>query len=381
MKRILVIDDAHSLRADLVEMLGFEGFEALDAEDGINGVKRAKELLPDLIICDIMMPGMDGYEVFEALRHDPQTATIPFIFLTAKADRSDVRLGMGLGVDDYIPKPFHAAELLATVRARLINRELHEKIAEERAVRGITSNIILSLPHELRTPLNVILGFSDLLMADAATAVPEHVYEMARYMNESALRLYHLIENFLVYAHTEICLNDAEQRAALKRHFALHPRTTIEYAALQIADQRGRTVDINLELAEVQSVAISDEYLKKIVEELVDNACKFSLAATPISLSGEVCGDHYCLHVSNHGRGMSEDEINKINAYMQFERRLYEQQGSGLGLVICQRLAQLHGGALHINSVLNERTTVTVELPLFNAPADSPDLYNQGSSV
>lgn len=381
MKRILVIDDAAPLRKDIVEMLGFEGYEAVDAEDGKSGVERARELNPDLIICDIMMPGMDGYQVLETLRQDPQTATIPFIFLTAKADRSDVRQGMGLGADDYIPKPFHAAELIATVRARLHKRDVHDRIVEERAIKGITGNIILSLPHELRTPLNVILGFSDLLMADADGLDSERVFEMARYMNDSATRLYHLIENFLVYAHTEICLVDVHQRQSLKKHNALYPKATIEMAALQVADAYKRTGELMLQVQDVDAVTISEDHLKKIVEELVDNAFKFSSANTYVAVVGAVDDDTYRLSVTNRGRGMTPEEIKRIGAYMQFNRRLYEQQGSGLGLVICMRLAQLHGGGLRVESVPDEETTVIVELPLYRGAAIAADLYNQGSSV
>ena len=119
MKKILVVEDAQSLRKDIVEMLGFEGFEAIGAENGLVGVDRARQVLPDLIICDIMMPGLDGYGVLEELRKDTLTSTIPFIFLTARTDRVDVRQGMELGADDFLTKPFHAAELLATVRTRL----------------------------------------------------------------------------------------------------------------------------------------------------------------------------------------------------------------------------------------------------------------------
>jgi CheY-like chemotaxis protein len=93
MKKILVVEDAHSLRKDILEMLGFEGFEAIGAENGLVGVQKAREHLPDLIICDIMMPELDGYGVLEELRKDPVTATIPFIFLTARTDRMDMRRG------------------------------------------------------------------------------------------------------------------------------------------------------------------------------------------------------------------------------------------------------------------------------------------------
>src|SRR5690606_30377480 len=167
MKKILVIEDAQSLRRDIVEMLSFEGYEVVGAEDGLVGIERAREEMPDLIICDIMMPGRDGYGVLEELRSDPATASIPFIFLTARTDRVDVRQGMELGADDYLTKPFTASELLATVNVRIQKRVQLAQYAERR-LDDLRENIILALPHELRTPLNVILGFSDLMMSDYA---------------------------------------------------------------------------------------------------------------------------------------------------------------------------------------------------------------------
>lgn len=119
MKTILVIEDDRSIRTNMLKILKFDGFEAIGAEDGVAGVQMAKAYVPDLIICDIMMPNLDGYGVLAALSEDPETATIPFIFLSAKADRSDIRQGMNLGADDYLTKPFSRQELTEAIAARL----------------------------------------------------------------------------------------------------------------------------------------------------------------------------------------------------------------------------------------------------------------------
>lgn len=119
MYKILVIEDERAIRFNLLKLLSVEGFQAIGAEDGNSGVQLAKTEQPDLIICDIMMPDLDGYGVLKALQQDPVTTTIPFIFLTAKAERSDWRQGMTLGADDYITKPFTRAELLDAIATRL----------------------------------------------------------------------------------------------------------------------------------------------------------------------------------------------------------------------------------------------------------------------
>lgn len=363
MKKILVVEDAPSLRKDILEMLGFEGFEAIGAENGVIGVQRAIEHIPDLVICDIMMPEMDGYGVLEELRKDPRTATIPFIFLTARTERVDMRQGMELGADDFLTKPFHAAELLATVRTRLRKREVINQLAERR-LEDLRENIMMALPHELRTPLNVILGFSDLLMTDSQLMDAVRIAEMSRHINTSALRLYRLIENFLVYTHTEMMLTDKRHLEALQNNYAVYPKSSIEHSAIQKAQQSERARDLELTVRDVEAVGIGEDYLRKIVEELVDNAFKFSTAGTPVYIDGDIEDDTYILSVSNQGRGMTPEQIALVGAYMQFERRIHEQQGAGLGLIICKRLAEMHGGELAIESIPESETTVWVKLPL-----------------
>lgn len=366
-KKILVIEDAHSLRRDIIEMLGFEGYDAHGAENGLVGVELARDLNPDLIICDIMMPGLDGFGVLETLRMEAGTSMIPFIFLTARTDRVDIRQGMELGADDYLTKPFTAAELLNTVHTRLEKRAQLDEVINKRlgALRG---NIILALPHELRTPLSVILGFSDLIMSDAPTMDPNRVIEMTRHINTAGMRLYRLIENFLTYAHTEIILTDPEQQQMMRAGRMVYPRSAVENYALMKARQLEREEDIVFEVADVPAVGILEDSLKKIIEELVDNACKFSGKGHPITIRARVDGENYLLSVTDVGRGMTPEQIQQIGAYMQFERRIYEQQGLGLGLVICRRLAEFHGGRLEIISQRGSGTTVQVWLPLRPLP-------------
>jgi two-component system, OmpR family, alkaline phosphatase synthesis response regulator PhoP len=126
-KKILVIEDEKLSRKNLLKILQAEGFESVGAENGAMGIQLAIEQEPDMIICDIMMPDMDGYEVLKTLRQDSNTILIPFIFLTAKTERADIRQGMNLGADDYLTKPFEIDELLKAVATRFKRQELLEK--------------------------------------------------------------------------------------------------------------------------------------------------------------------------------------------------------------------------------------------------------------
>ncbi|MFM9157768.1 MAG: response regulator transcription factor, partial [Dolichospermum sp.] len=124
MSLILVIEDESQILSNLQEILELADFNVITAVDGITGLQLAKSKNPDLIICDIMMPGLNGYEVLQKLRQDPRCADIPLIFLTAKANRNDLRQGMCLGADDYITKPFEPTEILQAVKARLQKRSI-----------------------------------------------------------------------------------------------------------------------------------------------------------------------------------------------------------------------------------------------------------------
>ncbi len=127
MKKILIIEDNVDVRENTAEILELAGFKVITAPDGKEGVALAKTDIPDLIICDIMMPGLDGYGVLHLLSKDPDLVAVPFIFLTAKAERSDMRKGMEMGADDYITKPFDKIELLNAVESRIRKSEAFKK--------------------------------------------------------------------------------------------------------------------------------------------------------------------------------------------------------------------------------------------------------------
>lgn len=362
-RRILVIEDADPLRHDIMEMLDFEGFQVEGAENGVVGVEKALAYQPDLIICDIMMPEMDGYGVLHSLRQDSRTVSTPFIFLTAKTDRSDIRHGMGLGADDYVTKPFVTSELLDTVHARLqrisnMRQEVDDRIKE------LSDNIITALPHELRTPLNTIIGFSDMLIIESQRLKPDQTSEWASHIREAAERLYRLIENYLLYVRTEVTLHNRTEREKLSSLRLGNPSTMIHFHALHKVQQYQRDDDLTISLwpDENLTLYISDFNVGKVTEELLDNALKFSAHGTPVTITSKVDDGQYTLTIEDKGRGMSSEQVESIGAYMQFERWLYEQQGSGLGLAIVQRLLELHGGSLKIDSTPQKGTCVTVTL-------------------
>ncbi len=362
MAKILVIEDQDSIRTNLLELLDVQGYSVMGAENGLVGLQLAREFLPDVVVCDIIMPELDGYGVLHELRQDPLTATIPFIFLTAKADKSDLRQGMNLGADDYLPKPFTHHELLEAVATRLgkyaqVSAHFEQKLEELR------SNIAASLPHEFLTPLTVILAASEILALHSETLKPGEVPEIAERIHSSADRLHRLIKNFLLYTRLEMAATDPVKAESLRSYGSSDARAVITDAALRAAQQAGRTADLHLELNDA-TVQVGPTHLNKIIEELLDNAFRYSRAGTPVRVGCHTDDAHvFTLSLMDQGLGMTREQIARVGAYMQFDREQHEQQGQGLGLTIVKRLAELHGGELTIESAPGLYTRVHVILP------------------
>ena len=361
MKRILVIDDEPLLRETVRLALVGKGFDVIEAENGTQGIEKARQQLPDLILCDVNMEQVDGYLTLSALRNEPTTSAIPFILMTGMADNAGMRHGMELGADDYLPKPFRIEELYAAVEARLRKAEALRHEAEKK-LSDLRANISMMLPHELRTPLNGILAFGEMLAADAATLPAKEVAEMGQVIRDSGKRLERLIENFLIYAQIELLGADTLKVNALRQQQTRAPAKLIQEHAVGQARVADRANDLVLDLAD-HPVRISEDYLARIVDELVQNAFRFSDSGKRVSVTLSGLPNGVVLSVTDQGRGFSTEHITKVGAYMQFERQIQEQQGLGLGLVIARRLAELHGGTLSIQSERGSRTTVSVELP------------------
>ena len=361
MNKILIIDDEEWLREMVHLALEQKGFEVVEAANGSIGIEMARKELPDLILCDVNMEKVDGYMALSSLRSEPATASIPFILMTGLADNAGMRYGMELGADDYLPKPFTIDALYAAVEARLKKAEALRQEAE-RKLAHLRDNISLMLPHELRTPLNGILAYGEILSGEAATLQPGEIAEMGQVIHESGKRLERLIENFLIYAQLELIAADPQKIAVLRKKETGAAAKLIAERAHAQANLAKRPADLELELIDGPA-SISEEYLARIVDEIVHNAFKFSQPGTLVKVSQAESANHLLLTISDQGRGFSNEHITRVGAYMQFDRKMQEQQGLGLGLSIAKRLTEIHGGTLSIQSDGTCGTSVVIKLP------------------
>lgn len=365
MNRVLVIEDEDHLRNDIVETLRYEGFDSYGAADGNIGIQRVKELNPDIVVCDVMMPGLNGYQVLDRLRAEPETQTIPFIFLTALGDRNHLRQGMEGGADDYVPKPFQTVELVRAINKQMEKRTTRAREFESR-LKDIRDSIFQTLPHEIRTPLMSILGYAELLVESPQPFQADQVIQMADAIYKAGVRLHRLTENYLLASQLQIMALNPETVERLRKKVVDRPALMVEDCTLLQTREHKREKDVNMKLQDTP-VHVADEHLKKAAIELIDNACKFSEAGTPIRVVSSVDGLYFKIIVSNKGKGMTPQEIANIGLGIQFGRDLNEQQGNGLGLYICQQIAKIHGGELIIASVPDGITSVTLVLPIVKA--------------
>lgn len=357
MHTILIIEDDPSIRTNLVDLVDVHGYAAIAAVDGMDGLEKVRHHHPDLILCDVMMPRLNGLQVLDAVRADEAIAGIPFIFLTAKADAKDLREGMSQGADDYLTKPFQAAELFAAIDGRLERfNQIEQK--QKRRMDELHRSVSQIIPHELRTPLVTIEGFTSLVLDEQETLSGDQIEDMLDEVLSATERLKRLVERNALFAQvtTEVAQGGL-------------PNQTIEAAALVPAEaqaravEHARTEDLVVS-AHASTIQMRESLFACLVTEVTDNAFKFSEPGTPVRVSGTLTEDGYTLTVTDEGHGMSPRQIKVIDAYRQFDRDYYEQQGAGLGLALCQEICAAVGGTLGVQSSRGRGTSVHIAIPV-----------------
>jgi signal transduction histidine kinase len=355
MYTILIVEDDYDVRENIAEILTENSYEVVTASNGCEGVEKLLMEVPDLIISDILMPEMDGFQLLEFVQNSKKFAHIPFFFLTGNFSTEEIRKGMLKGADDYLPKPFREYELLEMLRIKLNKQEL---IREQ--LDSIKEDIALSVPHELRTPLTPILGYSGMLADDAKSLTAEEIEEMASVIKTSTLRLIRSVDKFVLFANIQYELNGISNDESLNSNTT----DTIEFLVMKIIKEENNynKVTINLDINIEESRLKIDEYYFNIcVKELVENAFKFSDTNTAIKIIGQNKNNIYELSIENTGGGFAADQINKIDVFnKQYDRTM---PGSGLGLPIVKRITEYFGGKLEVVSEEERKKRVTLQIP------------------
>jgi two-component system sensor histidine kinase/response regulator len=366
--RIQVIEDEVNIRENIQELLEAKGYLVRVSPNGKQGVLDAIDFKPHLIVCDVMMPKMDGYKVLEYIRKTSIIQNTPFIFLTARVDKNDIRQGMDLGADDYLTKPFTYKELLKAIESRL---KRQQKIIGEYAKvkHELDTTVFATYYHEFNTPLHGILGGLNLMLNARDSFTEVQVHELLTSILKSGLRLNHSLANLMLFeeirraeVYPELLTMFTEGVA--KINWVQKVKAELHTMSKEIYN---RTADIVIDL-QVAEIKVSSEYLQRIILELVDNALKFSKRGEKVYVTGIAVGEEYRIEVKDSGRGFELTSLGDIAPFKQFNRKRFEQQGLGIGLYLVKRLVDLNHGDLKIATVEGEGTQATVHLLLAEKP-------------
>jgi len=363
MKTILIVEDEISIRENIDEILTLKKFNTITAKDGSEGFILALKHTPDLIISDISMPIMDGWELLENVRKHGEIGNIPFLFLSAKADRSDQRKGMDMGADDYLVKPFGMIELVNAINARFARQqqfvnELNERVAQ------IVKQLNNTVSHEYNTPLNGILGLSSLMLSSFNNFSSAQIKNFLQMINDSGNRLKKTVEKTLQFRYLNTRTNEEIEAMKSRMEFLNVTENEMSSIVHRVAKERQHNeINVSFQPAKLK---IDYKHFSAILEELTENAIKFCTKKSSIEVHASIQNDEYVLSVFNQGRGFKEGDIEKIAPFMQFERSKYEQQGSGLGLANVKQICKMFDLGFAVESEPNKYTKVEITVPIAN---------------
>ncbi|MGD1908038.1 MAG: response regulator [Leptolyngbyaceae cyanobacterium] len=372
---ILVIDDEPD-NFDVIEaLLSRQDYQLHYAESGETAIASLDAFQPDLILLDVMMPGIDGIEVCRQIKALPRWQLVPIIMVTALSARSDLAHCLIAGADDFISKPVNGMELLARVQSMLRIKHQYDQIQSLSQVQANTiaclqqnltelqGNLAANLAHELNTPLNGILGSLTLLQNHFDAMERDGILKLINITEQSARRLETLTQKSLIYLELELVANQQKKLDATPTRLSGY----VLQAELEARAQRyNRSGDLVFNLATAW-IPLPERYLSILFHELVDNALKFSPKGTPITVSSQIEDKQIRISIQDLGCGMTADQIAKVDAFRQFGRSIYEQQGMGIGLKLAQKMTTLVGGEMTLQSNYQHNMTVTLALPTVTA--------------
>jgi signal transduction histidine kinase len=383
MPTILHVEDDSLSRILVRRILTDEGYDVIEAEDGFSGLEMAQEYLPDLILMDINIPGMSGYEVTTKLKSLEETRHIPIVALTANVIEGDRERALAAGCDGYLSKPVEVDKLPAQLKAflhgkrdemasevklerleeyshRLVNRlektisDLRKANEELRRVDKMKSDFVILASHELRTPLTLIYGYIHLLEMETRNLGDDSlVREMIRHIGSAAYKLTKVVDDIV-----NVSLIDAHslEIGADPVNIAEVVSTALE--ELQRADERQHRIEFK-KLDELPSICGDAGYLRQAFSNLIGNAMKYTPDGGYIEISGERLGERLHVVVSDTGIGIDKEEQEHIfekfyvagdTKYHSSSKTAYKGGGLGVGLSVARGIIEAHRGRLWVES-------------------------------
>ncbi len=362
--KILVVDDVQSNVLLLKALLGREGVGIVYAMNGTEALEKVKSEHPDLILLDVMMPDMDGFEVAGRLKVEPEQAEIPIIFLTALNDSASVVKGFQLGANDFISKPFRREELLIRVEHQLslvdARRIILRQTEELRKTIAGRDKLYSVIAHDLRSPMaSIKMLCNTIMMSIDPQTVPGDVFEMLEMTNKTAEEVFSLLDNLLKWTKSQLGkLSNVPQPIDM-----VGLVDGVIEVFKPIAESKSISLELNSEV-EFINVIVDIEMIKSVVRNLISNAIKFSHKDTVVMVhvkiqdvadenkTGEGNGKEVLVTVSDRGCGIKKEDqgklLNEATHFTTFGTN--SEEGSGLGLLLCKDFVSKNHGRLWFTS-------------------------------
>jgi two-component system sensor kinase len=354
MSKILLIDDDTNLRETIEEFLLYQQFEVVCASNGQEALDALDNWTPDVILCDILMPIMDGPTFHDIIKNNTLLSAIPFIFLSAKKEENLMRKCFLQGADDFLSKPFQINDLLKIIE---VKSERFKKIKNSYPNLFIGQRNILV--REVNTPLNGILGFVDVLLEKEEYFTQNDSHEFLKAIKSSSVRLNRTLQNIFLYQN--VIANDfyfnQNEHCSIS---LLIPKVLGDLESLHIGSMK--RIKLNLKKG---TLAVDKQNLIFILFEVIDNALKFSNGRSIQVLGSKYNDEFYEIIIKDQGIGFTENELSLIAAGKQFHRDKQEQQGLGLGLYLSRYIVKKLKGLFSITSEKDIGTIIKIYLPTY----------------
>ncbi len=354
---ILIVDDIGDNLKLLDEILRPEGYKTRLVPNGPLAIKAAEKEKPDLILLDIMMPEMDGFEVCRSLKENPALKDIPIIFISASGDTNDIVTALNIGGVDYINKPFQAEDVKARVLTHL---KLCRQNIELRELNATKNKFFSIIAHDLRSPFNGFLGLTRLMVEDLESLSGEDIKELSLSMRDSATNVFRLLENLLEWARLQQGLIAFNPHLVKLYPLVMESVTSVKDAATKKCFKLVFNVPENID------VFADHNMLQTVIRNLVSNAVKFTAKGGKISVSAKTDVDNTVeIAINDNGIGMNAimmDNLFRLDIKTNREGTENEPS-SGLGLILCKEFVEKHGGKIRVESAEGIGSTFYVTLP------------------
>lgn len=364
---LIVDDEPDNLR--ILSSLLREEHQVIIAKSGAQALTLAEEKQPDLILLDVVMPNMTGFEVIEVLKSKPSTSDIPVIFITGLHSSKDETTGFELGAVDYIHKPFNPAVVKSRVASQLQiiqqRRELKELSEELQRASEAKGMFLANMSHEIRTPLTTIIGYTESLQANELPELERP--EALGIINNSSKHLLALLNDILDFSKIEagelaIEMLNTDLNQLLEQ---------VHVMCQELAKKKGLSIDWHLQSPVPTHIDTDPTRVKQILINLLSNAIKFT-AQGNINILLNLSEHTLTVAVVDQGIGIAEDKLAKLfTSFNQVDNSTSRQYGgTGLGLSISQSLANKLGGEISVDSELGKGSTFTLKLPIESKDAE-----------